>query len=272
MKQWGPAQTAASTTCPAAAAPVSITDIVYDDMDRPFRVTASLEPVHGVNRITETTYNADGTAQAIRRGVGAGMLHNWASYVYSQNGLLAQITDGHGYVTSTRYDGNDRLYRTLYPNKTTTYVSDGTDYEQYSYDKNGNLTQLRKRNGQTVSMTYDRLNRLVGRSYPNAADNANRVTASTAGSRTLSYTYDNAGNRTRITWPDTGFWVNYAYDGLNRPTTIRELGATTLATYAYDDLSRRTTVTYGNGTSTSATYNPAGSAAGPCAQPDGYRQ
>ncbi len=76
-----------------------------------------------------------------------------------------------------------------------------------------------------------------------------------------AYQYDPAGNRTRLTWPETAFYVTTTYDALNRPSAIKELGTTNLATYAYDDLSRRTTVTLGNGTTTSYGYSPQGALA-----------
>ena len=78
-------------------------------------------------------------------------------------------------------------------------------------------------------------------------DAAGRLTSTTAGGKTLAYQYDPAGNRTRLTWPETSFYVTTTYDALNRPSAIKELGTTNLATYAYDDLSRRTTVTLGTG-------------------------
>jgi len=145
---------------------------------------------------------------------------------------------------------------------------------------------LRKRNGQTVTFTYDNLNRLLARSYPTTADNvsfsydllgrrlaanyangsyaisyawdnAGRLTSTGAGGKTLASQYDPAGNRTRITWPEaTPFYVTTTYDALNRPTAIKELGTTNLATYAYDDLSRRTTVTRGNASTTTSYATP----------------
>ncbi len=51
------------------------------------------------------------------------------------------------------------------------------DYEQYGYDANANLTSLRKRSGQSITLAYDNLNRLTSRTYPATADN-------------VSYTYD----------------------------------------------------------------------------------
>ncbi|SDV99606.1 RHS repeat-associated core domain-containing protein [Nitrosomonas eutropha] len=149
-------------------------------------------------------------------------------------------------------------------------------------DANGNITSLRKRNGQSITLAYDNLNRLLSRSYPTTADNitytydllgrttaanktgytigyvydnAGRLTSTTAGSKTLAYQYDPAGNRTRLTWPETAFYVTSTYDALNRPTAIKETGTVNLATYVWDDLSRRTTVTLGNSTTTSYAYS-----------------
>ncbi|WP_287719937.1 hypothetical protein, partial [Nitrosomonas sp.] len=149
-------------------------------------------------------------------------------------------------------------------------------------DANGNITSLRKRNGQSITLAYDNLNRLLSRTYPTTADNitytydllgrttaanktgyaisyvydnAGRLTSTTAGGKTLAYQYDPAGNRTQLTWPETAFYVTSTYDALNRPTAIKETGTVNLATYAYDDLSRRTTVTLGNSTTTSYGYS-----------------
>ncbi|MBS0473457.1 MAG: hypothetical protein JSR60_20480 [Proteobacteria bacterium] len=60
-----------------------------------------------------------------------------------------------------------------------------------------------------------------------------------SGTRTISYQYDAASNRTRMTWPD-GYYVQYGFDALNRMTTASENGSTTLATYGYDPRGRRT--------------------------------
>jgi RHS repeat-associated protein len=68
----------------------------------------------------------------------------------------------------------------------------------------------------------------------------------------MSYEYDLAGRRTKLTWPD-GFFVNYDHLTTGEVTKIRENGATTgvgvLATYAYDNLGNRASVTFGSGAS-----------------------
>ena len=205
------------------------------------------------------------------------------AYTYTTNGLPATVADAKGNLTSYRYDGLDRKSQTNYPDPAVVGTSSATDYEAFGYDPNGNLTSLRKRNGQSISFAYDNLNRLTARTYPDSADNigfvydllgrrlaanagnasatitylwdnAGRLTSSTAGGKTVAYQYDAAGNRIRTTWPD-GFYVTATYDALNRPSALMELGSLTLANYAYDDLSRRGTVTLGNGTVTSYGYS-----------------
>jgi RHS repeat-associated protein len=71
--------------------------------------------------------------------------------------------------------------------------------------------------------------------------------------KTVSYQYDLASNRTRLTWPD-GYYANYSYDGLNHLSTVIDSGGTTLATYAYDDLARRTSVHYNGSTGAAMAY------------------
>ncbi|GAB1719359.1 MAG: hypothetical protein NTAFB09_10900 [Nitrosospira sp.] len=290
MKAWGPGQTASDATCPAAAAPVRVTDYTYNIFDTPARITENLTAGEGGNRTTEYLYHADGLLYSDTRAIGTATPQLYAYYFYTNNGQLNIIRDGKNNQTTYQYDGHDRLAKTLYPDKTTPGTSSATDYEQLGYDANSNVTSLRGRNGQSTTLAYDNLNRLVGRSYPTTADNVtfsydllNRRIASgfadsshavtntwdnagrlisvaisdpPVGTKTFSYQYDAAGNRTRLTWPETTpFYVTTSFDALNRPVGIKELGTTDLATYAYDDLSRRATVTLGNGTTTTYGYN-----------------
>ena len=281
LKVWGPAETAAATTCPGTAAPVPVTDYVYDDYDRLIQVTEKLTAGQGGSRVSQTVYNADDSVQSTQRAVGSAVAQTSASYTYTDNGLPATVTDANNNLTTYEYDGFDRKNKTRFPDKVTANTSSTTDYEQYGFDANGNVTSVKKRNGQTVTLVYDNLNRLLTRSYPTATDNvsysydllgrrltsgyadgssstsyvwdnAGRLTSTTSDGKTLAYQYDPAGNRTRLTWPETSFYVTTTYDALNRPTALKELGTTNLATYAYDDLSRRTTVTRGNASTTTS--------------------
>lgn len=279
---WGPGQTAADITCPTTVAPVAVDYYLYDDLDRPLW---NLTAADGDMRISETVYNADDSVASVKRAVGTAQEQTYAAYTYTPNGLPATVKDAKNNLTTYQYDGHDRKVKTLYPDKVTANTSSTNDYEQYGYDNNDNIVSLRRRNGQTIYLHYDNLNRLLARNYPNSADNvsysydllgrrlaanydanpsynvsyawdnAGRLTSTNVGYKTLAYEYDPAGNRTRLYWPEGGFYVTTTYDALNRPTAIKEMGYTNLATYAYDDLSRRTTVTLGNASNTSYGYN-----------------
>ena len=97
-------------------------------------------------------------------------------------------------------------------------------------------------------------------SCPPIRSSAGRLATETAYGRALSYQYDLAGNRTRVTWPDA-FYVQYDFDAANRMVKARENGATSgvevLATFAYDDLGRRISLLRGSGSLTSYDYDDA---------------
>ena len=75
--------------------------------------------------------------------------------------------------------------KTLYPNPTTVNTASTTDYEQYGFDANSNLTSLRKRNGSSITLAYDKLNRLSSRVHPAIANN-------------VSHAYDLLGRRLSV--------------------------------------------------------------------------
>ena len=149
--------------------------------------------------------------------------------------------DANGNVTTYDYDGHDRLFRLNLPSKNKGTISspnlpDGSDYEHYSYDPNGNMLTKRKRDGKIITMTYDALNRIIKKSpqgqtaveyrynriglqievkFAGSAasirhhyDSAGRLSSTNDRGRTLSYAYDKASNRTMVKWPDQ-FYVTY---------------------------------------------------------------
>ena len=272
----GPCLTGLAATEPACG----VTEIQYDDADRREFV---IDPE---NRKTRLTYDAAGQLLKEIRAHGTALVQDYATYTYSDNGQQTSVTDANGNRTDYFYDGHDRLEKTQFPSPTTAGQSNASDYESFTYDKNGNVLSLRTRAGQTITSTYDALQRItqktpgadkaVAYAYDKLGrqtqvkftdsshvidyvyDDAGRLTSATddgpsAGPRVISYQYDKASNRTRITHPDTNYFV-YAYDAVNRVTTIKENGTTALATYAYDDLARRTSVTLGNGLVTSYAF------------------
>jgi RHS repeat-associated protein len=237
----------------------------------------STQGANGPDHITSAQYNAAGQVEPIVAAYGTPLEHDLEAASYNINGDVATRTDANGNLTSYEYDGHARLHRVYYPDKTTPLTPSATDYEEYGYDPNGNLTSLRLRDGTTITNTYDALNRqLTGmQSSTYAYDNLGRLTSTTRSGRTISYTYDAfsnvltetepqgtvtyqydlAGRRTRMEWPDGEAAVYNWYGGPDLITiSIAGSYSQTLATYVYDNLGRVTTSGRSNGSSTTYSY------------------
>ncbi|WP_183129179.1 RHS repeat domain-containing protein [Sphingomonas sp. PP-F2F-G114-C0414] len=168
----------------------------------------------------------------------------------------------------------------------------GDDCEKYAYDRSGNRVKLMKRDGSIIRSAYDQLSRAIFKSTPaystfaagsvyygydlqghqtyahfNSAtgdgvtnlwngigEQTSSIVNMDGAARTVSYLYDNAGNKSRVTFPD-GFYINYTYDGLNRPLQIQRMG-TPIATYTYNEAGRR--LSMNGGINTSYSYDGIG--------------
>lgn len=233
----------------------------------------------GPDRITRTSYDADGRPVLVQSAYGTAEQANEASVAYTPNGRTAYAIDAELNRTSYDYDGFDRLAKTRYPVATkSANASSTTDYEAPSYDAASNVTQRRLRDAQVIGYAYDNLDRLVAKDLPGSEPDASyvydllgrmtsavqngitnafafdalgRTTSATSPQGSVSYLHDVAGRRTRMTYPGGGLYIDYSYDTAGNVTAIRENGAASgvgvLATYAYDALGRRSSVTYGNG-------------------------
>jgi RHS repeat-associated protein len=236
---------ACALTTAGADGPDRITLTSYDNANRPTQVLSGhLAPAGYASRVEKTA-------------------------TYTANGLEQTVADGKGNLTTYEYDGLDRLVKVRYPNPSGP-GSSTTDFEQYGYDVAGNRTNWRRRDGTTVTFTYDALNRagngLRGEAY--AYDNLDRRTSATLGdgsslatydalgrmtsetlsrttgqttdSKALAYQYDLAGRRTRMTWPGAdNFFVTYDYDGAGQMKNIWQNDGTRVWAIAYDNLGRR---------------------------------
>lgn len=232
------------------------------------------------DEVRTTVYGSDGRVERQRLGA-----TDVASFTYTANGLVGRVTDGNGNATSYGYDGFDRLVRTTYP--------DGT-FDERTLAANGDPTAITQRDGSVISVgidgfgqlasvtlpaltansnltfAYDSLGRLTSAANGNglpvwtnsttfAYDALGRLVSETSdiggiGPRPLSYLYDEAGRRTRITWSD-GFFASYEYSPSGELLAVRENGAAALATMSYDSLGRRVGVAHGNGTGTHYGYD-----------------
>lgn len=243
----------------------------------------------GPDRIIRTTRDNAGQVTLVQTGYGvSGVQADEVAATYTNNGRVETVTDGESNRTTYVYDGHDRLSRTRMPSTTQgAGTSSTTDYEELGYDAGGNVTSRRLRDGNSIALSYDVLNRLTTRDLPGSEptvtlgyDLLGRMTSASDGSHSLSFTFDAlgrnltqvsplgtasaqfdaGGRRTRLTYPGSGLYVDYDYLVTGDVSAIRENGATSgagvLATYAFDSLGRRTSLTRGNGTVTSYDYDP----------------
>jgi RHS repeat-associated protein len=234
--------------------------------------THSTAGAFGPDRIAQTTYNGANQAETLTYSDGPTIeIVEWER-AYGSTGLPITLEDAGGNITGYAYDGFDRLRRIYFPSAgggTST-----TDYEQFTYDDASNVVEQRRRDGATLTYAYDDLNRVIsvtpsanGASITYEYDNFSRLVEAATSGRTLSYSYDQlsrllsetqsplgtvsyqwdlAGRRTRITWPDS-VCAQYTYNLTNELTQVTaedgSCNTTTLATFAYDNLGRRTGVT-----------------------------
>jgi RHS repeat-associated protein len=253
----------------------------------------SAQGSQGPDRITRLVRDAAGQVLNEQRAYDTNLQQNYAAYLYTGNGRLDWSEDANGNRTDYTYDGFDRLSRMTFPQTGVgAHAANAGDYEEYGYDNSHNRTSKRLRSAETIGYEYDALNRLRFKDLPGSSGDVtytydnfglnwtaqiaggasitnifngfgrleSTTSTSSGSSLTLSYLYDEDGNRTRVTWPD-GVYVQYTYDGLNRMDEVRENGAVAglalLADYSYDLLSRRTNIARGNGTSTGISYDAA---------------
>lgn len=245
--------------------------------------TLGAEGGYGPDRITKMNYDAAGQVTTVTTGFGTSNAVAVTSTTYTDNGRVRTVADGASNLTTFEYDGFDRLFKVRYPSPSTPGTSSTTDFEQRAYDANSNVTSVRARNGQTIILTPDNLNRVALKDLPGTEDvyfsydNQNRLLTAaydsqtgpgivhtydalgrlntrTAFGRTLDYAYDAAGRRTRVTHPD-GFYAEYSYNPAGELTAVTDSTGTTLASYSYDALGRRTGLGRNNGSGTGYGYD-----------------
>ncbi|TCM12142.1 RHS repeat-associated protein [Novosphingobium sp. PhB165] len=248
--------------------------------------------VGGADRVSLITYDSAGHLWNVTEGFGS-LTPSLSTRTYTPNGLLQSIKDGESNLTTYEYDGFDRLSKTRYPIATKGgNASSSTDYQQLSYGDNVQITSVRLRDGSNIALGYDGLGRLAsstpdgetttnlsynlvgqatvtqksGTSLINAYDALGRLKSETQAYGSMSYTYDLAGNLTRLSWGDGVLYADYTYDNAGGLTRVAENGATSgigvLAQFSYDALGSRSSVAYGNGTSRTYAWDPIGRLSG----------
>jgi RHS repeat-associated protein len=282
----------------SATTAYQVTDVVYDGASRTLcaiqymnqstfgslSLPSSCSPYqtggpHGADRVTYNHYDALGRVWKVTTGYGTSDAADDQIATFTANGQLQTLTDAEGNKSTYTYNGHDRLVQTNFPSTTQgSGTSSSTDYEQVGYDANGNVTSFRTRRGETLTMTYDNLNRMTVKDVPtrsglatthtrdvyfgydlfggmtyarfdstsgegiaNAFDALGQLTSSTSNmdgvSRTLSYLYDVAGNRTRLTHPD-GNYVELVLHASSGALYYSHLNGSPLVHQTYDAAGR----------------------------------
>ncbi len=273
---------------PGAQGGDRITHNVYDSAGQLLVVQKAYGTPNQQNYATYT-YAANGkpTSMTDANGNKASMTYDgfdrqiaWAFPGKTNGAVTAPCTIGT--VTETLQNG-------VYVTSPATSRTTGDDCEKYAYDRAGNRVKLMKRDGSIIGYTYDNLNRVTVKDIPggssadvyygydfrgaqlyarfasasgvgitNLYDGFGRLKSTTndmsGTARTLSYTYNAEGARTRITYPDSVYFT-YDRDALGRATAIRENGGTAVVTSTYDAQGRRESESRGVVT-TSYGYDP----------------
>jgi len=223
-------------------------------------------------KVTGYGYDALGRLTSVTQDVGG--LNLVTSYGYDEVGSRISQTDANNHTTTYSYDQNGRRVGRKLP---------AGQSESYTYDAAGNLKTKTDFNGKTTTYAYDTSNRLLSKT-PDASfhaptvsftytanglrqtmadvsgsttygyDTRNRLTSKQTPFRTLSYTYDSAGDLLTLKSSNThGISDTYTYDVLNRPSTVTDpAGATT---YSYDAVGNLAGYTYPNGVASSYSYD-----------------
>lgn len=226
----------------------------------------------GQDRVTKLVYDANSREFQKSSGVGTAAQSVDQKTYYSPNGQVSGRADGNNNLTSYQYDGFDRLAQTTFPDGST---------EAFTYDNNGNMLTLRKRSGVVLTHTYDGVNRQTSVAVPGEStiyfnhdgfgqqtsatrggnqvlttfDSLGRLQTTTTNNKTLTYSYDAASRRERLTYPD-GFFVRYRYAATGALTSIAENDQKVLVSYVYDAQNRLQTIGRYNGVSSTLAYHP----------------
>ncbi|MEK6843330.1 MAG: hypothetical protein AABY04_02490 [Candidatus Micrarchaeota archaeon] len=152
-------------------------------------------------------------------------------YSYSAAGELLNITDNENNKFKFTYDALGRK---------TSLIDPDLGIWNYSYDANGNLIKQIDNRSTTLTLQYDKLNRLIMKNSSNEQ---------------INFTYDSKLNGTLSSIKTQNYTFNYTYDSHYRKASDLKTieGNTTSINYTYDNLDRIKTQTLPN--SETITYN-----------------
>jgi len=156
------------------------------------------------------------------------------TYEYDQIGNLIKKVDFKGNTTAFKYDSLNHLIAIHY--------SDGSD-KSFRYDAAGNLTEAAGKET-ILTYAYDSLNRLIS-----VKDS---LTA-----KSISYSYDPAGNQLTTNLIESGYRSAYTYGKMNEVLSLCDADGRTTR-FSYDPLLREVERIFPNNVHTETNYDAAG--------------
>ncbi|MEG3150223.1 RHS repeat-associated core domain-containing protein [Sphingomonas sp. ZT3P38] len=202
--------------------------MLYDGFDRQVQWQF---PAQGI----VTGYNPSTQATALATA-GASSVTDYEAYGYNAIGNRTALRKRDGRTLTYNYDALNRVTSKVLNGTCvagyacTTPPAGAVRNVYYLYDVRGLQTEAHfdsATGADKVLTAYDGFGRVVS-----------STTAMGGTSRTLTYQYDAAGNRVRVTHPD-GIYFAYDYDSLSRAIAVKENGAAQIASIGYDAQGRR---------------------------------
>ncbi len=155
----------------------------------------------------------------------------------------SSVIDLTGQIFTFDYDELNRRTDQSLPGTPTPYMT--LTKVHTAYDANNNVIRIDESKGTTGRTT-------ITDATTNTYDDFDRLLTSDTRGLTVTYAYDNNGNRTLVS-TSTGS-TSYEYDTRNRLTIVR--GSEGATGYTYYPDGKKDTITYANGTGTRYTYHP----------------
>lgn len=239
----------------------------YDTMQRSITVSDTN------GRIQKTTY--DTKARILEQ---KDPILNSTKYTYGVEFNPLTITDRNGNTVTNTYDAQGNVLTVTYPDtKKVTYTYDSKNRvikisdarygatpkdTSYSYDGNGNLTQITE-SGRTSTFSYDTSGELLTATDPLLHKVSwtrdvfgNKLTEKDALNNTMVYEYDSIARLVKET-DANGKTVSYTHD--KNGNILSMSTAVGVTTNTYDKENRLVKVTLPDNTITEYAYNPSGS-------------
>lgn len=222
----------------------NLTKYTFDPADQQTIVTRA------DNSTIITSYNGDGTINTVKDAAGA-----ITQYGYDAQGRKITATNPDNRVTTTGYDFVGHPNTVKDPAGATTMTSydpagrvtalsysDGVtpNVTGIGYDADGRRTTMTDGTG-TSSWTYDTFGELVS--------------AVNGAGATVAYGYDNDGNPTSITYPDSSVVTN-GYNTIDQLASVTD-GASNKTTFGYNPDGANTTTAYPSGDTVTNAFNTA---------------